>query len=77
MTDRLKGVIVTFEKDVREDDAEYILNAIRMIKGVLSVKELVSNYEQHIAEERVRHELREKIFEVLNPDLAKALKASK
>jgi hypothetical protein len=71
MTDRLKGVIVTFKEDIREDDAEAVLTAIKMVKGVLSVKPLVSNYEQHIAEERVRRELGDKIWKVLHPELAK------
>jgi hypothetical protein len=35
MTDRLKGCVVTFDQDLRTDDAEAILNAIRMVKGVL------------------------------------------
>lgn len=69
MTDRLRGVLVTFEKDIREDDAEEILNAIRMVKGVLTVKPLlVNNLEQAIAEDRVRHELHQKLFKVIYPD---------
>lgn len=67
MTDRLKGVIVTFERDIREDDAEAVLNAIRMIKGVLSVKPLVADVDFHIAEERVRQELTKKLWDVLHP----------
>lgn len=72
MTERLNGVIVTFNKEIRVDDAEAVLNAIKMVKGVLSVKPIPnSNYEQHIAEERVRRELTDKLFKVLHPDLAK------
>jgi hypothetical protein len=74
MTDRLKGVIVTFKEDIREDDAEAVLTAIKMVKGVLSVKPLVSDWEQHIAEERVRQELHKKLFDVIYPDTAKHLK---
>lgn len=36
MTDRLKGFIVTLTTDIREDDAESIVQAIKMIKGVLT-----------------------------------------
>lgn len=68
MTDRLKGVIVTFDNDIREDDAEAVLNAIRMVRGVLSVKPVVSSSEQHMAEERVRRELGEKLLKVIYPD---------
>jgi hypothetical protein len=71
MTDRLKGVIVTFKEDIRVDDAEAVINAIQMVKGVLSVKPLVSNYDQHIAEQRVRMDLHEKLFNVIYPKDAK------
>lgn len=69
MTDRLKGVVVTFEKNIREDDAAEIINAIGMVKGVLSVNPLKANLDDHIAQERVRHEIAEKLWKVLYPDL--------
>jgi hypothetical protein len=65
MTDRHAGYIVTLEKDLREDDAEYTLNALRMVKGVLSVKPVVSNIEVHMAEDRAKHHLLGKIYEFL------------
>lgn len=37
MTDRHAGYVVTLDRDIREDDAEAVLNAIRMVKGVASV----------------------------------------
>lgn len=67
MTDRLKGVVVTFKKDIREDDAEAIINAIRMVKHVLTVKPLISGYEQGMAEDRVRTELGDKLWKILYP----------
>lgn len=67
MTGRLAGVVVTFEKDIREDDAEAIINAIRMIKCVLTVKPLVSDTTQSMAEDRVRRELGEKLLKILYP----------
>lgn len=38
MTDRYKGCTVVFDHEIREDDAEHLLNAIRMIKGVKAVE---------------------------------------
>jgi len=44
MTDRHSGYIVVLAADVREDDAEEgVLNAIRMIKGVASVKPVTAD----------------------------------
>lgn len=37
MTDRYFALTVLLKKDTREDDAERILNAIEMIKGVSKV----------------------------------------
>ena len=38
MTDRHSGYVVVLNRDIREDDAEAVINAIRMVKGVLSVE---------------------------------------
>jgi hypothetical protein len=69
MTERLKGVLVTFEDDVREDDAQHIIKAIRMIKRVLTVKPVPNDIEQSIANDRVRHELHTKLLRVIYPDI--------
>ena len=67
MTDRYHSVAVVLKKDVREDDAEFILNAIRMIKGVLSVKPYIADHVAHMAEERAKKELEDRILEVFHP----------
>lgn len=71
MTTRLKGLLVTFEKDVREDDAECIINAIRLLKRVMEVKPIPNDIEQSIAEDRVRHELGQKLWKVIYPEREK------
>ena len=69
MTDRYYALTVILEKDFRDDDAEPILNAIRMIKGVQDVKGLVSNPETYMAEERARVELGKKLLNVVFPKI--------
>jgi len=66
MTDRYKGLTVSLEKDTREDDAEYILNAIRMIRGVASVEGNVSTPEDHMNRQQVRAEIRDKLYALAN-----------
>lgn len=68
MTDRLKGLTVTFEDDIRADDAEQIIEAIQMIKGVLDVTPTVRTGEDHMNRERIRHEMRERLYDALNED---------
>ena len=65
MTDRHAGYVVTLAKDIREDDAEAILTALRMVKGVLSVKPIIADLNLITAQERVRHDLTQKLREVL------------
>lgn len=38
MTDRHNAFIVILEHDIRDDDAQPIINAIKQIKGVLDVQ---------------------------------------
>lgn len=65
MTDRIKGLTVLLEPDKRDDDAEYIINAIRMIKGVVSVKSHIADMDHHFAVETARRELTTKLWDVL------------
>jgi len=65
MTDRLKGCVVAFEEDIRDDDAEAILNAIRMIKGVSVVTGEVSGPDDWMNRERIRLEIRTKLLAAL------------
>ncbi len=65
MTTRLKGFVITLEKDLREDDAEGLKKALGMVRGVRSVDPIPANVNDHIAEVRVRHELGSKLMDVL------------
>lgn len=71
MTDRLNALIVVFERDIRDEDAEHLIAAIRMLRGVLSVTPNVSEISDHIAEQRVRREIGEKLWAVIYPKDAK------
>lgn len=68
MTDRYKGVVVTFDHDIRDDDAEETLNAIRHIRGVLDVRPVVANHDDHMNRELVRQELMKRLWDVLRSD---------
>lgn len=70
MTDRLKGVWVAFEKDIREDDAEPLIAAIKQLRGVLAVESCIADHADWIALERTRRELGQKLIEVVWPKKA-------
>ncbi len=69
MTDRYHSLTVTFGEDVRDDDAEIVIEAIKMFRGVISVKGNVSDLNTHVARERVRLELGKKLLGIVYPDL--------
>lgn len=43
MTDRLNAVIVVFDTPIRDDDAQPIIDAIRQLRGVLTVAPVVAD----------------------------------
>lgn len=47
MTDRHVGYIVTLDESLREDD-DAALEALRMIRGVASVRPLIDNADIHV-----------------------------
>lgn len=67
MTDRYNALTVVLEKDIRDDDAEALLDAIRQLRGVLSVSGNVTDLTAHTAEERAKRELGDKLWQVLYP----------
>lgn len=65
MTDRHAGYVVALERDMREDDAQVILDAIRLIRGVCSVEPVEGGYSIAIAEARARREIEERLWKAL------------
>lgn len=65
MTDRYFALTVLLDRDIREDDAEFIIAAIRMIKHVYKVEPHISTRDTWAAEIRVKAKLRQKLREVL------------
>lgn len=66
MTDRIKGVYVALDKDYRVDDAEEILAALKMVKGVLDVTGDIADFNDWNNRTRIRQELSAKLWEALH-----------
>lgn len=56
MTDRHAGYVVVLDTDIREDDAEGLMLALRALRGVLTVEPVIGSIEQTIADQRARHQ---------------------
>lgn len=65
MTDRHSGYIVTLDHDIREDDAEQIIQALSMVKGVLAVEPLVRDGDLMITQARLRFDLQRKVHQAV------------
>lgn len=69
MTDRYHTLTVVLKEDTRDDDCKPLIDAILMLRGVASVTGVVSNFDSHMAEERARRELGEKLLAICYPRL--------
>jgi hypothetical protein len=68
MTDRFSTLTVALEADIREDDAQALIAAIKQLRGVADVTGSgVGDVAQWLAETRVRRELGQKILDVVFP----------
>ena len=68
MSDRTFSATIIFDKEYRDDDAQVILDAIAMIKGVASTHLRISTSEDYLAYARARQDLQKKLFEVLKDE---------
>lgn len=65
MTESVHSFQVVLRRDIREDDVEPLLNAIRLLTGVLEVTPIKSSWDSTMAEERARDEMASRIYELL------------
>jgi copper chaperone CopZ len=66
MSDRTRCLTVVLDQDYRIcDDAQAIINAISMVKGVVSVEANVKDSNDYLAYESARHEIEQKLWEAL------------
>ena len=62
MTDRFSGFVVALERNLRDDDAQGTIEAIRMIKGVVDVQPIIAEPGAEVEAMRIKIELRDKLF---------------
>lgn len=66
MTDRINSFTVVLDHDIRDDDLDPILNAVRCLRHVLSVTPHVTKITDHVAAERIRREYRHQLLEAID-----------
>ena len=68
MTARYNALVVVLENDVRDDDAEPLMNAIRVLRGVADVSGNVASIESYTSDVRARYDLGKKLLDVVYGD---------
>lgn len=68
MTDRIDAFIVVLEKDMRDDDVQPTLEAIKHIRGILSVTPHKMDISGYVTSARVRAELFQQILRLFYPE---------
>lgn len=66
MTQRVKGLLVSLEHDIREDEIKYIINAIGMVKGVQSVTINTVNQDDWLNRARIKNQIESKIYQAIS-----------
>lgn len=64
MTDRLKGCIVAFTEDVREDDAQALMKAIEQLRGVAGVSRVGVDPGDFVVRTRLKNKLVARLLEI-------------
>lgn len=65
MSDRYKGLTVVLEGPIKDEDAESIISAISMIKGVIKVVPEIHSGTDYIVRTQIKREIQEKLYEVV------------
>ncbi|MBU3935808.1 hypothetical protein KJ909_03985 [Patescibacteria group bacterium] len=73
MTDRLKALTVVLQKDLRDDDAEPIIEAIKQLRGVRRVTSHVTHLDDHVAYTNAKLDLMAQIWKLLRLEEEKGL----
>lgn len=62
MTDRVKGITIVLENDIREDDVESLIEAVRHFRGVLTAVPIVALAGNEIERIRAYADIRAQLF---------------
>ena len=65
MTDRIKGIYVALTNEVREDDIEPLISAIKQLRGVLDVEPDVAHYEHYAARSQAIYAVQHVVWEAI------------
>ena len=65
MTTTFKGVYVAFDREIRQDDAEVVVQAIGMIKGVCAVDPEPVDGKEFMTKAKIKNEFKETLYQAI------------
>jgi hypothetical protein len=65
MTDHHAGYVVALDHNIREDDAQAVLAALSMVKGVIGVEPVEADLSLQVAQMRADSEIRTRLWNAL------------
>ena len=65
MSGSVKGCVVSFDRDISGEAAEFLVNAIKMLKWVQSVTVSEANSDDWMNQERIRLEMSDRLYKML------------
>lgn len=66
MTDRIRHLTITLDRDYREDDVQVVVEAIRQLRAVSSVELHAVTANDHLARMVAKNELGRRIYEAVD-----------
>lgn len=61
-------LFLALEKDIRDDDIESLITAIKQLRGVAEVKTRIADPTDFVQRSRLKREFIDKFLEILNSD---------
>ncbi len=69
MTDRVKGLVITLDSDIRIDDVQPLIDAISMLKGVSDVSANITDIDDHMNRTKISTEYKNKFYKFIRDEL--------
>ena len=69
MTDRHAGYVIVLSEDLREDDAQAMIDAFKLFRSVLTVEPIKGNPEIQMATHRARAEIEKKLWTAIQEEV--------
>lgn len=70
MTNRHSAYVVVLDHDIREDDAQVLISALRMLRGVVDVQPVVTDVSSAlVANSRLKNELTRSLYHWIGTNL--------